>query len=287
MVVRNQTITTKASPDTLPKDIVISNIGDQTITISWQTVSETTSFVTYGLNSPNEQTALDDRDNDIPSPKFTHHVTISNLIPQTEYSYKIVSGNNSSETSKFQTAPTLSDQSGSKPVIGSVLDKDGQPLKDGIVYLTVSGAVTQSAPVKEYGNFLIPINQIRTQDLTSLLIPEEMTFAKITAIGSKGQATALIKLGSFENPLGPLKLGEDVDLSSPNPSSSPEASSSAQSTRNFDLNADNRVNSSDYAIILRNFGKSPKDKKADINGDNVVDQKDLDLIFKEINKDSR
>lgn len=287
MVVRNQTITTKASPDTLPKDIIISNIGDQSVTVSWQTVSETTAFITYGLNSPNEQTALDDRDSDVPSPRFTHHVTISNLIPQTEYSYKIVTGNNNSETNKFKTAPTLSDQSGSKPVIGSILDRDGQPLKDGIVYLTVSGAVTLSSPIKEYGNFLIPVNQIRTQELSSLFTPEEITFAKITAIGSKGQATALIKLASFDNPIGPLKLGEDVDLSNPNLSPSPEASSSAQPADTFDLNADNRVNSSDYAIILRNFGKSPKDKKADINRDGVVDQKDLDLISKEINKDSR
>ena len=57
---------------------------------------------------------------------------------------------------------------------------------------------------------------------------------------------------------------------------------SASSLTKYDLNGDGKINAADNAIILLNFGKNPKDKKADINEDGMVDQKDLELMSQKL-----
>ncbi len=277
---------TKAAPDQAPQNVTISNTEDQSVTISWQSNSPVAAFITYGLNSVDEQTALDDRDGNTPKIHTTHHVTLKNLTPQTTYTYRIVSGKSYSDNNKFTTASTDPNQNGFKPVIGSVL-KDNQPLDEGLVYLSIPGASLESATIKNFGNFLIPINTVRKKDLSAILILDPETIAKITIISSYGQSSAIFKL-SNPLPIGPLKIGQDLDLTAPiasseaSPSASPKTSD--RNTNKFDLNGDGVVNSSDYAIVLKNFGKSPKDKRADLNSDGVVDQKDVSLILDQINK---
>mgnify|MGYP001563330764 FL=1 len=57
---------TKASPDLVPQNIIISNIEDEEVTISWQTSVKTVSFVTYGIKNPQEKTVVDIRDTHTP-----------------------------------------------------------------------------------------------------------------------------------------------------------------------------------------------------------------------------
>lgn len=273
LVLREQIFISQASPAVNIQDILISNISDTEIVISWQTSAASPAFVTLGQANPHETTALDDRDTQTPTARLLHYVTIKNLLPKTTYQYKIISGKTQSAISQFTTAAPLDHQAGFRPIIGTVLDKD-QPLDEGVIFLSIADATTQSALVKS-GNFLIPLSQIRKSDLSDIFPLSQDSLAKLTVVSAKGQANVLFKLNS-PSALPPIKLGENIELTS--------------IVEIYDLNSDGKVNAADNAIILQNFGllreasKKPKDKRADLNGDGKVDQKDLDLMAKQINQ---
>lgn len=275
MVLREQTFISQASPDATAQNITVTNITDTQVTISWQTSVPTTSFVTFGITNPNEQTVLDDRDTKIPQAYSLHYVTLKNLLPKTTYQYKITSGKIQSETGKVTTATPLKLQTGFRPIVGSVLDGD-KPLNEGIAYLSIANATTQSFLIKSSGNFLIPVSQIRKTDLSGSFPTAEDTVAKLTIVSANKQATAIFKLGSFDKGLPSISLGENLDLLE------------VSDLDKYDLNGDGRVNTTDYAIILQNAGNppagGPQNPKADLNSDGVVDQKDLDLMLKQINQ---
>lgn len=277
LVLREQTFLSQAVPNLTPQNMTFTNITEDSVVVSWQTSSATISLisfnqVSFGQENLQEGVVSDDRDTNAPRPRLTHYVTLKNLLPKTEYQFKIISGKITSDTLKFETAEPLRNQAGFTPVIGSVLDGD-TTLSDGIAYLSISGANTQSSLIKLKGNFLIPVSKIRKEDLSDIFPLTEDTTAKLTIISDKGKAIALFKLRPSSKPLPPLILGQDVDFTP-----------SAQELTNYDLNGDGKINAADNAIILQNFGSNPKDKKADLNEDGRVDQEDLSLMSKHINQ---
>lgn len=283
LVLKEQIFLSRAAPSLTPQSITLTNISDTTITISWQTSSAAPSFITFGQNSPSGQTVLDERDNPPaggPKPRTAHSVTIKNLLPKTTYQFKIFSGKLASDSLKFTTASPIVNQTGFTPVIGSVMDGNS-PLDDGIVYLSIQGATTQSALIKTGGNFLIPISQIRTTDLSDTFKLAEGATAKLTIYSEKGNSSAQFKLTPSSEPLPPIKLGQNVDLTTL-PEKTPEPALIPKELDKFDLNKDGKINAADNAIILQNFGKNPKNLAADLNGDKVVNQKDLDLMSQKL-----
>lgn len=265
-----QIFTSQASPSLSPQNITLTNISDAEVTISWQTSAPIPSFITFGQTNPNEQTVLDDRDTKTPASYSMHYVTIKNLLPKTTYQYKIISGK-LSEVGEFTTAAPLREQTGFRPIIGSVYDLD-QPLTEGVVYLSIASAATQSSLVTNSGNFLIPISQIRKIDLSDSFPLTKDSVAKLTIVSPKEQSILLFKLKDSDKGLPPIKLGENLDLTA------------VEEVEEYDLNNDGKVNTADNSIILQNFGKNPKDKNADLNSDGEVNQEDLDLMAKQINQ---
>lgn len=264
LVIREQILIAKAKPDLTPQNIIVTNLEDQSFTVSWQTNGSVSSFLTYGQPGADEQVALDERDQNTPQPRSLHHASVKNLQPNTTYKYRITSGKIKSEIFEVTTAFPSTNLIGAKPIIGSVLDGD-KPLEDGVVYLSIQGAIVQSALVKNSGSFLIPLSSMRKKDLSDIFLPQEDQVAKVTVVSDQGIANATFKLQSLQI-LPPIKLGQNVDLFS-----SPD-----DQTNKLDLNKDGLINSSDYALAL-NY-------KVDLNGDEVFDQKDLDLMQKQINQ---
>ncbi len=274
LTLQEQNLNTQAGPDTTPKNITISNIEDENITISWTTNTATVGSVRYGTVNPEAFTAVDIRDQTSAISRKIHYVTLKNLTPQTTYKYKVVSNNKTSaNVSQFTTAAVSNKQNGFKPVIGAV-QNGNQPLQEGVVYLNIPGATTQSALIGHTGGFIIPIGKIRKDDLSDIFFPTEKIFSQLKVISAKGDATASIRLENSEELIGILKVGENIDLTVIDPKKILER---------FDLNNDTVINTSDYGIVLNNLGSSPKNLKADLNKDGVIDQKDINLIIKQIN----
>lgn len=265
---REQTFFSIAAPSYTPQNIRISNIEDSSLSISWQTSSPSLGFVTFGQNNPGDETTLDDRDTNPapdgagPQTHLVHYVTLKNLSPNTTYQYKIVSGKISSEVLSFTTAALATSQSELQPIIGTVLDGEN-PLDEGLAFVAISGASLQSSLVKSLGNFLIPLSRVRiTED----------TPAKITIISAKGEATAIFNLKTDGFSLPALKIGQTLDLTTPQTTPNPVPTPNLNI---YDLNSDGKINVNDYSSALKN-----KNKRID---GILIDQIYLDNLTQMIN----
>lgn len=292
LVLREQTLLSQAAPNVTAQNITFTNSTEDSVVISWQTNSETASFVTFGQNTSTEQTVFDDRDTSLPKPRLTHYVTLKNLLPQTRYQFKIVSGKIASGIKSFETAKPAANQTVLAPIIGSVLN-DKASLDDGIVYLSIAGAATQSALIKSGGNFLIPLLYIRKTDLSDVYPLTDDMIAKLSIISDQGSANVGFKLTTSSTPLAPIKLGQNLDLI--DKEATPQAELVVKIPDKYDLNSDGKINAADYSLLSSCFGKKSNTAlkgnlstgqaglpciKADINGDGVINKKDLDLITK-------
>lgn len=275
LVLQEQMFLSKAAPDTTPQNITFSNIIDSSATVSWRTNSAIPSFISLMQDSSQQQTILDDRDSN-PQPHFMHYVTLKKLLPKTKYQLKIISGKNTSKLLQFETSPPLTNQNEFTPVIGSVLDGNA-PLNEGIVYLFLSGATVQSALIKKGGNFLIPVSTVAKDDLSGTFSLTDNMPAKLTVNSDKEETKIQFNLKTNLPPLPPILAGRNIDFTTPQETPPPSGALNI-----YDLNGDGKINAADNAIILQNFSKNPKDKKADLNSDGVVDQKDLDLMSKKL-----
>lgn len=282
LVSQKQDLTANAGPDQVPQQITISNIQDQNVSISWTTRSPSSEYVAYGITNPSENTAIDVRDSSKTGEYTDHYVNIPNLTPKTTYQFKIVSGKDTSgKPLPFTTASSSLSQGGLQPVIGSVVDKNNKPLTEGFAYLTIPGATLQSSQVSPIGSFTIPLAKVYKTNLSEVQTLDSAMLVSIKISSPQGIAQATFPLSLASKPLPTLKIGDNLQLSEPSPTPyiNPDLLI-------YDLNSDGSINTSDYSIILRNFGKSPKEPRADINKDGIVDQKDVDLMSQKIKQTS-
>ena len=124
------------------QNLRISNVRDGSATISWATSSSVTGSVVYGLASSGagpSTPAYDSRGSTTAS--TIHYVNITGLVPNTAYTFDLVSGNTTDSRSgqhySFTTGPTLSVKS-PDTVSGTVsIDGGGTP-DAAIVYVSAN-----------------------------------------------------------------------------------------------------------------------------------------------------
>lgn len=270
-----QVLLSRAGTSANPKNINVVNMTSSSVSIYWNTDEDTSGFVRAGSNSTLDLTFKDDRDDELPQNHKLHFVTLTNLTPNTLYNYKIGSGTNlyPHETLSFKTAPKLNTNS-LTPLIGSVLDATGKPITESFLLLYIDGAQSLATVTKVAGNFILPLKELRTQDLNQQIqIPENGISATLEISNIQQSSKVTLKLPLADNILPPLTLGQDLDLT-------PKPASPSGELKKFDLNNDGIINALDASMLLSNFSTKPRDKKLDLNRDGVVDKKDVDLISK-------
>ncbi len=97
------------APGTTPRHLRLSLTKDpsRSITIAWDTLGDTESFVVYGIgqggnlstSAPAKASAYET------SPYITHEVTIEGLAPNTTYAFRVGAEGSMSEARSFKTAP--------------------------------------------------------------------------------------------------------------------------------------------------------------------------------------
>lgn len=162
----------KAGSDDVPRELQISNISDNSLTVSWITLKPVNGFISYGSSTSLASTIVDDRDQGTPQPRLTHHVTVKSLLPATKYYYKIGSGStlldDKGQPFSQTTAPTTVDAPPlADPMIGKVVNEGSIPT-EGIVYIKSVRGTLLSTYLRE-GKWLITLNNARTLDLTQYL----------------------------------------------------------------------------------------------------------------------
>lgn len=204
----------EASPEEEPQDVKVTNISDNSFTVSWLTPDKATAgFLVYGETEKLGVTASDDRDKSGQSSRFTHHVTVKNLDPSTIYYFKIGSGkktyDDAGENFSINTAPTTADPPAvADPAYGKVTDSAGVAAGDVLVYLTVDGGTLLSSYTRVDGNWLITLNNARTKDLSTYIAYKPTGDSVDFFVNANGGTTKATADTNNIRPMQTVKLGQ-------------------------------------------------------------------------------
>ncbi len=220
----------RASEETAPKNIRITNITDTGFSVSFVTDMASPGYVEYGTapNRTNIQ-VRDDRDQLANSAGSftTHHVTIRGLSPTTQYYFRIGTGtrqlyDNNGQPFAVRTARPISAAADAKTAYGTVSTEVGNPADGTIVYLTIQGASPLSAQVKSDGTWALPLSTVRSLDLSSSMELQESTSVQIDLQGNRPAQT--LRLDTTVGALSPvdlLQFGVQPQSGVPSPSPDP------------------------------------------------------------------
>lgn len=226
----------KASPAYAPEQIRISNQTDTSFTISYTTDEKVLGTLNYGDSPERGKVALDDRDQQSGTPREynVHHITIRNLKPDTTYYYTILSSDkvfqdNDKKPFSIGTLSQLAQQpSRQAPIVGSTVYPDGTTDDNIIVYLVTENAQVLSTITKPDGNYVLPLNALRSSDFTKYLSFSESSIIKLLLQGPTLQSRASL-LPTQINPVPKITLSNvyNFTVDASNPSISPASSESA------------------------------------------------------------
>ncbi|MDO8503694.1 MAG: Ig-like domain-containing protein [bacterium] len=204
-----------ASPQETPQDVKITNIGNNSFTVSWLTDKPTIGFVSYGKSSSLGSVANQQISPQLPT--TVHYVTIDKLTAGTNYFFKISSGQNlfddNGEPYETKTALVIGSPAISDVIFGSVLTSFNTPASGVLVYLSLAGASPISALTDSKGSWSIPLSTARNTSLSSYVsYSKQSTILSIFVSAGGGQTgTARILAGSAK-PVPPITIGKNHDF---------------------------------------------------------------------------
>lgn len=210
----------QASPSHTPKNITITNVTDTSFTVSYLTDDAVIGTISYGEDKSTSKTALDDRDElsgKVASHKI-HNFSLNNLKPETPYFFYIMSKDekflNNGSLFTTKTGKQI-DQSPSnlEPIAGKIILPNGNAPSEGIVYFGVSGAQNFSALLKSDGSYIIPLNSVRSADLSSYFDFGNGSIIKILAIGDSLESKATLS-SNQTSPAPTITLSNNYDFTS-------------------------------------------------------------------------
>lgn len=158
--------TPRATPETTPKNITVSNVTDKSFTVSFYTDEETIAFIKYGQSVNDvKQQASDDRDqlSGVIKAYRLHHLTVRGLESNKEYYYYLGTGSNTTfdNAGSPYKIKTASNPGGASPnnqtIYGTVIQNNGRPDEGAIVFVTLEGAGTLSTLVKSSGSWAVSL----------------------------------------------------------------------------------------------------------------------------------
>ena len=216
---RSQTsLKTKASNSEEPRNVKVTNISDDSFTITYQTDVSTAGFVNFGKDRKLGSTELEDLDKEKGSltAKNIHSITVKKLTLATKYQLVIVSGQNTflnnGSPFEIETGPSISSPSAMQlEVKGKVVLPDGNPPIEAIVYLSSDNSQLLSAVVGKNGQFNFSLKSLRSEDLGSYFSAHDNTSLKLEAIGKSLKSTVSISLNNADS-IPTITLSNDYDF---------------------------------------------------------------------------
>jgi len=228
-------LTGHASPTTNPQSVRITNITDNSFTVSYNTDAQVIGSLNYGKDQNLGQTTLDDRDQQTGSlvNHKVHSITVRNLSSVTRYFFSITSGqdkflNNGVPFEAVTGVNVANFPSEQKPIVGKVVMPDGNTPSEGIIYITTDNSQVISSLLRNDGTYLIPLNSLRNQDLTSYLDFSTVNTLKMLVFGDGLSSSVSLSLSQI-NPVPTITLSQNYDFAT---GTEPVASSSAQQNIN-------------------------------------------------------
>jgi len=230
----------RATPQTTPKKIRVSNLTDSSFTVSFLTDEATVGNIKYGTEAKNiDSQSSDDRDqlSGTVGQYNVHHVTVRGLEPNSTYYYNLgtTSGvfDNNGQPFTIQTAQRSGVPSAAKTIYGSVVSPSGSPAEGVVIYVKAEGVGEMSSLVKSSGSWAIPLSNARladgstyaqiTDDDTLTLFVQGTSLSltsEVTTTTANAQPVDNITLGQSQNladkgVVAPIAAGVVPDLTEP------------------------------------------------------------------------
>ncbi len=216
-----------------PENVRITNITANSFTVSYTTQAKVLGSLSYGITKDFGSVGFDDRDqkNETASAYNLHYITIKNLQPTTTYFFAITSGKDTylHEDAPFQitTGPTItSEPPKQEPASGKILLPDGNVPTEAVIYISGVGTETLSTLTRSDGLFIIPLNAILTENLTSYATLTKEQQLDLLIVGSNQKSNVAV-LPTQINPIPPITLTQNYNFTLSN---TPVASPSAQTS---------------------------------------------------------
>ncbi|NMB83048.1 MAG: hypothetical protein GYA14_14645, partial [Ignavibacteria bacterium] len=157
-----------ASGEATHKDIRISNITDNSVSISWTTDKASSGFINWGTSQGGIDKIVQE---DVNGQKyFSHLISLSGLEAKTKYYFKISSNgtlyDNVGIPWQFTTGDKIGTSNKSILLSGNVISATGTPESKALVYVTIGG-YTLSTLTSDTGNFVFQLGSARSQDLNN------------------------------------------------------------------------------------------------------------------------
>lgn len=204
----SKTFFSKAEQSAVPLEVHFTNITQSSMTVSWLTSRAVTGIIEVTSLSQDKRTFLDDLDSDnVSRIHITHYISLSNLTENTLYQIKIISGSgcqNATSCPIYQQKTSVKMETGTvlPPAHGTIKSADGNGVEGAVVYLIVGKSLPLSGRTDSLGNYVIPLNNLRSQDLLSRPEIADNDIVQINAFRTPDeQSSAVIDIKSIRQNL--------------------------------------------------------------------------------------
>ncbi|MBI4097330.1 MAG: hypothetical protein HY428_02855 [Candidatus Levybacteria bacterium] len=226
----------RAAGENIPQNVRITNISDTSFSVSYTTFGKVIGALSYGKDANEKNSAFDDRDveDGVPKEYNTHHITVQNLSLKTKYTFSIASGGSdflNNEVPYDVTTGEAIDEvpADQDPIVGNVVLPDGQPAGEVLVYAQSEDGSPQSTVAKSDGSYSLPIDTMRTSDLTSYVEFSDETIIALSFQSETAESKATVLVSQI-NPVPQITLSKIYDFTQGEPlvTDNTPASDSAQ-----------------------------------------------------------
>lgn len=232
----------RATPETTPKNIRITNVTDRNFTVSFLTDAESEGFVKYGEEIKKQDTRINDNRDQLSGTigKYRlHYITIRGIEAGKKYYFLVGSGDNTYDNNgspfEITTAPKTGTPPPARTITGSVVTPSGTPADGSVVYVVGSNMSEMSALVSTSGSWAIPLSDARDSNGTYVEMKDEdqiTVFAQGPTINQSVTTTVIIEKA---NPLDELMLStNDMPKASPPVEKSGDEKAKESSDNNID-----------------------------------------------------
>lgn len=200
-----------ASAELTPKNVQITNVADNMFTVSWTTDTETVGFLNWGESNSLGKTA----NADIPTESHAHSVTVSELLPNTQYFFSINSNAQEFKDGGSPWTVTTTSDLGVSPntsvLSGTVLDEAGSPAGGALVYARSAGMNTLSVQASPGGRWVIPLSYAVNASGTAHATIVDNTLFDIEVVTGTSVSTAQVFAGAGD-PTPDIITGQNYDF---------------------------------------------------------------------------
>jgi len=180
----------RATPETTPKNVRVSNVTEDGFYLTFLTDSETPGFVKYGEEKDKYTQIGDERDqlSGTVGNYQLHHIRVKGLKAGTNYFYVIGTGGGSlfddnGEPFVIRTAAAAGTQPKVSNAYGTLKTDNGSPAEGWVVFITTEESGTQSSLVRDTGSWAVALSNARTRDGSGFAQIEEGDLLSIQVQG--------------------------------------------------------------------------------------------------------